>query len=494
MPKEAPVDPCRQWLGIDAIDLGNARIVLGISPQEMDPLAVVRAAEARLNLLRTIAPGPFEMARAGLIKRVEEAREKLLTEIAATPQRLRPDAAVAFAMPAPPSQRAASSPPVPATRPAAAPGMPPAVPGTVPPVPPTVPGGAFPGDRGGVETIAIRTTVYRKKTPVAGIAMTVLALSAVAGGLSYFASYGNLQARKPGGRQMARADSAAVRVGAEPEKDRRSESVERPAHKPAEPHEEEPLDPASDRAVSTSKPPSARKERSRGSEPEARREREEEPPQVVSLPTKAPPASTPKPMEEEAMAADEKPADEKPAAGLIAVENRQLDDTLSESLESLRQQEYDSVTRLLAKAAKEARGPQAGQRVASWQQLATYFKGFMDYREKALAAVKPGDEYDVINQKIGVVEVDAEKFIYRSAGGNKTVPIDKIPAGIVLAIVMQWFDSNPANNLYIGAYHLAKPEPDLQRAREHWEQAQAAGADASDLMPLLDDPVFARSE
>jgi hypothetical protein len=86
-------------------------------------------------------------------------------------------------------------------------------------------------------------------------------------------------------------------------------------------------------------------------------------------------------------------------------------------------------------------------------------------RQKALAAVKPGDEYDVKNQKVGVVEIDADTFIFRTAGGNKKVPRDKIPAGIVLAIVMQWFDANPANDLYIGAYHLAKPEPDPEKAR-----------------------------
>jgi len=185
-------------------------------------------------------------------------------------------------------------------------------------------------------------------------------------------------------------------------------------------------------------------------------------------------------------------------AEATAEENGQLDATLAKTLEALRQQEYDTVTRLLGTASKQTGGRRAGsvasQRIDSWQQLATYFKGFMEYREKALAAVKSGDEYDVKNQKISVVEVDADRFIYRSAGSNKTVARDKIPAGIVLAIVMQWFDANPANDLYVGAYHLAKPEPDLPRAREHWEQARAAGADASVLMPLLDDPVFAKAE
>ena len=477
MPNEAPLDPCKQWLGIDAVDLGNARLVLGVSPQEADPLVVLRAAEARLNLLRAISPGPFAMARAGLIKRVEEAREKLLAEIAASPPRPQTGAAVAFAMPAPPSQRAAPAAAVPAMQQGVVPGAPPIVPTAVPPVPPTVPGGAFHSDGGGVETIAIRTTVYRKKTPVAGIALTVLALSALAGWLVYYTAYGKLKdgklkTAKSGERHTAHVEPAADPVRPPQKNSRRAVK-----------DDDGPADPSSDRAVSTSKPPSQRTERTRPSRPEP--EPEEEP-----MPAEEKPAEIKRVNEKPE---EDKPADAPPAEAMAKADSR-LDATLAEALESLRREEDDTVTRLLAVASKQADGDDAKERVTGWKLLATYYKGFLDYREKALAAVKPGDEYDVKNQKVGVVEVDDEKFIYRTAGGNKTVARDKIPAGIVLAIVMQWFDENPANDLYLGAYHLAKPEPDPERAREHWQQALAAGADASGLLPLLDDPVFARSE
>ena len=477
MPNEVPFDPCRQWLGIDAVDLGNARLVLGVSPQEADPLVVLRAAEARLNLLRAISPGPFAMARAGLIKRVEEAREKLLAEIAASPPQPQTGAAVAFAMPAPPSQRAAPAAAVPAMQQGVVPGAPPIVSAAVPPVPPTVPGGAFHSGGGGVETIAIRTTVYRKKTPVAGIALTVLALSALAGWLVYYTAYGKLKdgklkTAKSGERHTAHVEPAADPVRPPQKNSRRAVK-----------DDDGPADPSSDRAVSTSKPPSQRTERTRPSRPEP--EPEEEP-----MPAEEKPAEIKRVNEKPE---EDKPADAPPAEAMAKADSR-LDATLAEALESLRREEDDTVTRLLVVASKQADGDDAKERVTGWKLLATYYKGFLDYREKALAAVKPGDEYDVKNQKVGVVEVDDEKFIYRTAGGNKTVARDKIPAGIVLAIVMQWFDENPANDLYLGAYHLAKPEPDPERAREHWQQALAAGADASGLLPLLDDPVFARSE
>jgi len=477
MPKEAPFDPCRQWLGIDAVDLGNARLVLGVSPQEADPSVVLRAAEARLNLLRAISPGPFAMARAGLIKRVEEAREKLLAEIAAIPPRPQTGVAVAFAMPAPPSQRAAPAAAVPAMQQGVVPGVPPTVPAAVPPVPPTVPGGAFHSDGGGVEKIAIRTTVYRKKTPVAGIALTVLALSGLAGWLVYYTAYGKLKDGKPNTAKSGERQAALVEPAADPVRPPQKNS--RRAGK----DDDGPADPSFDHAVSTSKPPSQRTERTRSSRPEPE-------PEAEPMPAEQKPAEikgVPEKPEED------KPADDPPAEAMAKADSR-LDATLAEALESLRRREDDTVTRLLAVASKQADGDEAKQRVASWKLLATYYKGFLDYREKALSAVKSGDEYDVRNQKVGVVEVDDEKFIYRVAGGNKTVPRDKIPGGIVLAIVMQWFDANPANDLYLGAYHLAKPEPDPERAREHWQQALAAGTDASGLMPLLDDPVFARSE
>ena len=487
MPTDAPFDPCRQWLGIDAVHAGNARLMLGVSPQEADPLVVLRAADARLNLLRAISPGPFEMARAGLIKRVEEAREKLLAEIAASPQRPRSDSAVPFAMPAPPSQRAAAGSPISAALPAAMPAvplaMPPVVPGAVPAVPPTVPGGDFRGDGVGGETIAIRPTVYRKKTPVAGIATALLALSALAGWLVYYAYYVKPNAKHSGERQSAHAEVKAAPVSPKPSQDRMPKVGKRSAN------------PTSDDAVSTSKPPSARNERRRPPRPEPKPEPEPElepkpRPEVSTRPREtARPAAAPPP---KAMAGGMTEDEDK------AEDTAQLDATLAEAFEALQRQEYDTVTTLLAVASKKIgdreSGSAASQRLNSWQQLAVYSKGFMDYRQQALAAVKAGDEYDVKNQKVGVVEVDDDTFKYRSAGGNKTVPRDKIPAGIVLAIVMQWFDENPANDLYLGAYHLSKPEPDLPRAREHWEKAQAGGADASGLMPLLDDPVFAKSE
>lgn len=505
MPNEAPFDPCRQWLGIDAVDLGDARRVLGVSGDERDPLVVLRAAEARLSLLRKISPGPFERARAGLVTRVEEAREKVLAEIAAGPGRPSASAVERFAMPPPPSTLGAAAPQAgaaggfPPTGPAAAatgfvmprpPGGPP-----VPPVPVAPPVPAVPAMPTGGEQIRIRTAVYRKETPVAGIVAAMLMLAGVAGGLAYyFVEKGKQKAegRHEGGHEVAVVE--------------RKDKEEKPVPKPKPPR-----DPVSNMQ---------RVEDRRVASPPA--DDDEDRPFRVPAPEDVKPAPRPgkgkkngekKPGTDMMAKGDEgdagdrnaadampgrkparKPADtEDPPEDTAAVKAAlaKLDKPLGEALAALRDKDMEQAAAIIEEAAAKAgRGP-AADRAARWQQLVEYAQGYYKFREQALAAVKSGNEYDVNNQKVAVVEADDQKFVYRSAGGNKTVTHDKIPAGIVLAIVTDWFDDKPANHLYLGAYHLAKPESDPARARKEFEMAEAGGADASGLLPLVDDPLFA---
>ena len=163
---------------------------------------------------------------------------------------------------------------------------------------------------------------------------------------------------------------------------------------------------------------------------------------------------------------------------------------IAASLRALREDDFDTADALLASALEGAEGIPAKQRIADWKVLADYAREFAGFREKALQAVKAGDEFDVNGKKVGVVEFDAKKLIYRFQGRNKTVPRDKIPAGIMMAIVTTWFDERPANNLFLGAYHATKPEADLAKAKSHWELAEKGGINATPLLGLLDDPVL----
>ncbi|MFM8953469.1 MAG: hypothetical protein ACKOOF_10480, partial [Planctomycetaceae bacterium] len=83
MHDESSFDPCRQWLGIDAVELVTPHRVLGISPLETDPLAIVRAADQKLITLRSIDPGPLARARDALLARVEQSRDAMLAAASA---------------------------------------------------------------------------------------------------------------------------------------------------------------------------------------------------------------------------------------------------------------------------------------------------------------------------------------------------------------------------------------------------------------------------
>jgi len=445
---QAPFDPCRQWLGIDAVDLADPRLVLGVSPAEFDRLAVIRAAERRLAMLRGVPAGQADRARDALVKRVEEARDSVLAQIGTQP-------AARLSMPPPPGNSAAR-PPLPTARPAPVP--------VVPSVPkPPAPAAIMPDDAGDdhadASGIRIRPAVtYRRRSSGTGVlVLLIAALAATAAGLYWFKFRSVGKASKPVPRDVAATEQAPPTptppstTPSPPERPKR-----RPERRPAA--EERPL--ASAQAAS--------------------------PEPTASDPPEPPPARpTPGPGRQP-MRESEGPA----PAGTTTEESPRLEEELRKVATALRAADFDSATTSADAAAAAAATPAGRTRAECWAELVTFARGFAGYRDQALAAVQPGNEYDVDGKKIGVVELDDKRFVYRFAGRNRTAPRDRIPGGIVMAIVETWFDDKPANDLFIGAYQATKEKPDLDKARAAWERAQARGADASLLLPLLDDPLL----
>ncbi len=421
----AQFDPCRQWLGIDAVELGDPRSVLGLLPSEADPLVVLRAADARLTLLRGIAPGPFDMARNALIKRVEESREAVLAQIASAPPPPVPVGST-YRMPPPP-------------------GGPARVP--QPPQIPVVPAMADDGDDEGFVSVKTRPVYRKQSSGIGGLLLLLAVLAAAAGGLAWYLKNGKplktaLSMTRGGEKRRV------VRDDVDAESVRQTVPIPRPESPPA---------PAPERAA--------------------------EPP--AESPTE-PPAPTPAAEEPEPTATPETAAaDEADAEAIVPF--------LERALAFLQDERFDDADDALGQAGDEAMGKTAANRLAQWQSLVTYSKGFAELRDQALAAARPGLEFEIDGKGVGIVEIDEAKVIYRVAGKNKTVPRSRIPGKLLLAIVTGWFDRKPANQLYLGAYHATKPRPDLDKAREAWELASRRGADASDLLPLLDDPVLLKA-
>jgi hypothetical protein len=476
MPSDAPQDPCREWLGIDAADLGDHRRVLGVTPEERDPLAVLRAADARLARLRAVSAGPLESFRAGFVKRVEAARESVLAEIA-TGSGQPAGAAAAFRRPPAPStlapKRAAAAPPSPP------PVVPPPVP--IPAVPP--PAAVAPQPADGPAAIKIRTTVYRKKTPVLGISLAMVGLSLVAGGLGYY-----VLVVKP--RQAGHHD----RMASEDGQDANEATDQGDPRRQAEPPQNAGLavrgaegrtasGPTTD--ATDQPPPRARPRRPRTASPDAAMAGTRA---VAEAPTEQPPAPRPR-------SADRAVTKPKPTAATLdemtPEESKSLDQSLADVLAALRNEDDDAVASLLEAAAGRARSPAGRRRLDGWQRLAASQRRFLDARASALDAVQPGAGYDVGERKVIIEKIDDEQCVFRAAGSPRTVPREKIPAGLVVAIVSAWAEDDPGIDIAIAASQMVREEPELRLARERLEKARAAGADVETLVPLLDDPLFA---
>ncbi|MFM7075381.1 MAG: hypothetical protein ACKO3G_04855 [Planctomycetaceae bacterium] len=472
-------DACREWLGIDRADLEDPLRILGLAPGDTDPLRVLRAAELRLTHLKGLAAGPHHAAREALILRVEQARETVLSRLASGP----PRAAAPFAMPPPPRGPAPR-----AVEPEArlvGPGL------AVEPAP-------APAAEPAAPLVRVRPTRPLRRRGTAGLwlsAVTMLASVAVFMAFIWWQTERAKGRGAPrGGETVAERDRDAE-AGAEP---RRAAMPERPRRESSR----QPL--PEDAAISTSPPPPSRSRTPppyrlasaapRRADRARMADAGDEDPTMGTAPAEEPAPEMP--ADDAPMAGDS--ADDEPAADGPPAEDpgdadaaSAVDGAVSEALAAIRTADFDGAEATLATALAAAEVIPAKRRVSDWQTLAHYAREYDGFRTQALDAVRAGQEYDVNGKKLAIVEVDATKMVYRYQGRNRTSERGTIPAGIVLAIVTEWFDDRPANNLFLGAWHATKPEPDLERARGHFEAAEAGGINAEPLLRLLDDPLLA---
>ena len=521
---QAPFDPCKQWLGIDAVDLEDPRRVLGVAQTESDPLAVIRAAGIRLSLLRGISPGPFEIARNALIKRVEEAREALLLRLAAHPT-----------TPAINPSAVPSSPLVPAC-----PSVPPA-----PPVPsfPAVPSFAAVGDQPQYQQPQYQQPQYPvgsptapEGTPPSGLGPpesqpflaaprklrhrneessgTGVVLAALAGlGILAVALLINLLTQSdsnPNPKTNPSQNVRTVEVARKPEEkeknrprvpsQRPNKSPNNPAPFDADASLDTTPDTTSDRAVSTSTLPGGKPPQSPPPKAKPPAAKPLTAPVTTAVPPRNPPSKpvpipvpVPVPVPKQpdvTMPPETEPPEAEPVAKESTEQQQNLEELLAAAFGAMGKRDRGLVEAKLTAAETLAASAQSKKRIAGWKLLDHYASGFIDYRNDSLKTIASGDEYDVGDKKIAVVEITPDVFIFRAAGKNRSVSYDKIPSPILVAIVTKWFDQKPGNNLFIAAYYLTQPEPNLEKARDYLEKAQSGGVDASQLLALLDDSVI----
>jgi hypothetical protein len=448
-------DPCRDWLGIAAVDLADPRKVLGLPPGVLIPDAVSTAAAARLEALRQVKPGPFAKAHAALVNRVQEARNQLLGE------------AMAAAPPQPPPPFAPRLTPEPVPVSLERDDQPSAAALELPPVP----------------IVARRTTAPRRPRSSAGgalllgsIALLTAAVAVLAFAVSQGWTSGRQVATKPPvkGNTVPPAPPAPPTTGQQP--------PERPAPAPVKPTPEPPM--------ANNPNPAGQREAEERAE-RARKQAADKARQQEAVRTAERQAAEKKAAEEKAAETQGQAAAEMQAKLAEAVEQ-----SLREAYKAIQRAEFDTAKRAIASAGKQA-GDDVEQatRVERWNLFATYAQAFLKFRDQALAAANAGREYDVDGTKFAVVEVTPDTFIYRLAGKNVRVPRDEMNPRMMMAIVETWFaaDGRAANHLFLGAHWLALAPPDTRRARAEWRIAGGGGENVAPLMTLLDDPVIRRA-
>ncbi len=467
-------DPCREWLGIDAVYLSDPRKVLGLPPGRLPAELVHAAAAERLAALAGVRPGAFAKAHSALVARVLEARDKLLED--AMPE-ARPPAAQ-FPPPLPPADPVMPFGPATGGADPAAPSM--ASDGEAelePPIPWSPRSGAVP-----------RARVRRRgRSPEGnGLLLSAIALLAAAvAGLAFLVSQGGW----PGRREVA-VESPRSGKGTVPA------VSETPPAVPPTAGQRQPAGTGSTAGESTPPPDSGGDEaQRRKSEAKARREREARQAAEEARRQEQQQAEEQQRLEERRLAEERMKSEEQQRA------EREMRSRISEAVEkgirdaykAIQRGEFDTARRAIAAAGSQIGDDvEAATRLERWNLFTSYAREFPRFRDQAFAAANAGRDYEVNGKKFTVIEITPESFVYRLAGENVRVPPDAVDPAITMAIVAAWFaaDGRAANHLFLGAHWLSLDPPDTRRARAEWRIAGNGGENVEPLMALLDDPVI----
>jgi len=166
---------------------------------------------------------------------------------------------------------------------------------------------------------------------------------------------------------------------------------------------------------------------------------------------------------------------------------------------SLVESDFEAANAALEPAVKAKKDREEAERVEGWKLLIEYAEGFDRYRRQAVASVKSGNEYVIPKKsgdgemRVGIIDVANGVISFRVNGESIEKSLDRMPSNLLMAIMKDWFDDNPANNLYLGAYHITRPEPDLKEAERLWSSAALRGADAAPLLPLVREEVILKA-
>ena len=425
-------DPCREWLGIDPVDLADPCSVLGLPAGDHPAAVIAEAAATRLKHLGEIAPGPFEKARQTLVKRVEEARDRLLET----------------AVPA--SEPVASEPVgLPAGRAGPAEPWNPTLPPTAAATP-TGPEAKLPPLSG---TSSVRPRRRRRGSRSSGLTCAVISIMALLA--AAVAVLAVVVVQNPFGQPDSTNARVALRT------DRKA-----PARSPQ---------PKASDAAGKSKParppaavqPRQPKTRPSPAPPDAPADPPGNRPPADDKAAPEPPAASQPPAEDKARREREMQA----AAAMTAERRRAIDTLLTEAFTSLQAEEFDAADASIKKAYQTAGDDvEAATRAEAWRALATCARQFIGHRDEAFKAASAGREYEAGGKVFAIIEITPTLVVYKFEGRIVRVPREQLDPALAMAIVDKWFaaDGRAANHLFLGARWLCDTPPNPRRARAEW--------------------------
>ncbi|MCE9629873.1 MAG: hypothetical protein K8S94_04025 [Planctomycetia bacterium] len=436
--------------------------MLGLRADEADPLAIVRAADARLATLRAIDPGPFEKAHNAIVARVAQARDELLQNLTVAAERPRRAAPAGFAPPPPPRSHVGQ------TAPPASP-VPPPVPVSPQPFPGF--GTAADHDHARSESAVLRSVVPKQKSGSGGVFAALSIIVAVSVAAGTYAFWNELVGKPP-----------------------RKAATRPPSTTPTTPAESPPKRTVStedERQLQRDRDEAARREAALAEEARSRREKQEELQKQESRERERL-AALQRKRDEDEEEAREAEARRLEADDLVKAQSA-VDRGLGDAYAALRRHDEEAARRSLQEAVKAA-GEHGDlvTRADRWTLLVDYAAQLEEFQQEAIASANEGREYKIGNRTIAIIEITPKTFSYKEAGQTRRGSRASLPRPIERAILAQWFDGGKraANHIFLGVHHLLDDEPDLDKVRAQWEIALAGEPATKSIMPLLDDPIL----
>ncbi|QDU94225.1 hypothetical protein [Lignipirellula cremea] len=194
-----------------------------------------------------------------------------------------------------------------------------------------------------------------------------------------------------------------------------------------------------------------------------------------TAPTEPPPAGPPKP---------------------TANDVRQLSESLTKARAALHARDFGTVAKELTVIDKLPQLPVHQEKSDRLESLVGLSRQFWEAVTSELARLKGGDELQIGDTFVSIVEAEPDHLTIRTAGRNQRYATRDIPAGLARVLAERFLNQqDPQNVAVIGAIYAVESNTDdpakrreyAGKARQYWKQAESGGAKLGDLVKVLDD-------